>query len=156
SVAGIRRGYQGPVSFWYTLGRGHDKTSSIGRLMNWLLAFSRRRLNMAVAAADADQAGLIVESMEAELNHNPWLKARINVRRQRVYGPGGVLKVLAANAPTTWGLNCDLVIVDELTHWQNNALWNVLWSGRAKRPGSIFIVITNAGTKGSWQAELHQ
>lgn len=155
SVAGVRRDYLGPRSFWYTLGRGHDKTSSIGRLMNWVLGYSRRRLNMAVAAADADQAGLIVEAMEGELNHNPWLKKLITVRRQRVYGPGGVLKVLAANAPTTWGLNCDVVILDELTHWNNDELWKVLWSGREKRPGSVFIVITNAGVKGSWQDDLH-
>lgn len=156
SVSGIRRVYDGPRNFWFTLARGHDKTSSIGRLANWLLAFSRRSLNMATAAADSDQAGLIVEAMAAESRLNPWLSSRLSMGRTRVKGPGGVLKVLSADAGSSFGLNCDAVIIDELTHWKKRDLFDVLWSGRAKRPGSVFIVISNAGTIGSWQHRIYQ
>lgn len=156
SVAGLRTDYKGPRSFWFTRGRGHDKTSSIGRLANWALGFSKRNLSMSVAAGDMDQAGLIVEAMQAEARLNTWLSNRIRFGKTRVKGPGGTLKILASNAATSWGLNNDLVIADELTHWPNDDLWKVLWSGREKRPGSVFIVITNAGVINSWQHEIHQ
>ena len=40
-MAGIRRDYTGPRSFWYTLPRGHDKTGLIGRIANWACGYSR-------------------------------------------------------------------------------------------------------------------
>jgi hypothetical protein len=153
-LAGRGRDGAGPKSFFFTLPRGHDKTGLIGRVLNYLLCFADRQLSMAVAAADGDQAGLVLESMGKEAGLNPWIECRVKYGRQRAYGPGGVLKVLSADAPTSFGLNCDVYVVDELTHWKKRDLWDVLWSGREKRAGSVFVVITNAGVKGSWQEEI--
>jgi hypothetical protein len=155
SVAGVRE-YEGPRSVWITRGRGHDKTSSIGRFLNWLLGYSPRHLSIVVAAGDSDQAGLIVEAMGNEARLNPWLASRVRLHRDKAYGPGGYLKVLSADAATSMGLNADVLIVDELTHWKKPDLWEVLWTGREKRPGAVAVVITNAGVLGTWQDRLHK
>src|SRR5262249_35055955 len=76
AVAGLRPDYRGPMSFWRTLPRGHDKTSSIGRLCCWLLAYAPRRLSLAAGAGDSDQAEILGEAMKAEAALNPWLMAR--------------------------------------------------------------------------------
>ena len=154
SAAGMRHDYRGPLSFWLTLPRGHDKTGLIGRLLNGCLAFSRRRLSLYTAAGDSDQAGLIAESMESERRMNPWLERRISPGRFRMTGPGGTLKVLSADAPSSFGLTGDVFVLDEPTHWKKRELFDVLWSGREKRTGSVWLMIANAGLLGSWQHDL--
>jgi hypothetical protein len=152
AVAGARAEYTGPTSFWLTLPRGHDKTSLIGRLVLWLLRFSRRRLSIYCAAKDEDQAALLLQLASHEAALNPWLD-RLALRKFSAEGPGGELTVLSSDAGSSSGLLADVVIVDELTWWKKPELWGVLWSGREKRAGSIFVVLTNAGEKGSWQHE---
>jgi hypothetical protein len=154
-VAGVRGGYDGPRSIWYTRPRGHDKTNSLGRYLNWLLGFSRKALRMSYAAADSDQAQLVVDAMQAEAALNPWLRGIYHGRR-RVSGPGGTLKILTADAPSSFGLTDDVVVCDEITHWPKRDLYDVLWSGRAKRPGSVFFILSNAGVRQSWQHDVHE
>lgn len=134
--------------------RGHDKTTGLARICNWVLAFSRKPIEIVAAAADFDQAALLVESMAAEARLNPWLAKRIVYGAKRIKGPGGVLKILTADSATSFGLRADLVVCDEVTHWKKRDLWDTLWSGRQKRPGSVFVVITNGGTLGSWQHDI--
>lgn len=153
-TAGVGPHYGGPRHFWYTLPRGHDKTSAIARRLSWLLGYSRRYLHIATAAADEEQASLITEMMHSELSLNPWLGKRVAVHKTRAYGKGGLLKILNSHAGSTWGLNCDVVILDEVTWWENKDLFDVLLSGNAKRDG-IFVIISNAGVKGSWQHDMH-
>lgn len=154
SLCGLRPGFQGPRNTWETLPRGHDKTTGIARLCNWVLAFSRKPIEICAAAADWDQAALLTESMLAEAKLNPWLAKRLQFGVKRIKGPGGLLKILTADSSTNFGLRSDLVVCDEVTHWKKRDLWDTLWSGRQKRPGSVFVVITNAGTLGSWQHDI--
>lgn len=153
SVGLVDQSYHGPRSFWLTLPRGHDKTSSIARRINWLLGFGRRPLSLITGAADSEQAELIVEAMTVERGLNPWLAPRIRMGRSRAYGPGGVLKVLSSDAPSSFGKNADIIILDEVTHWKKRDLWDAIISGREKRPHAVLVVLTNAGVLGSWQHE---
>jgi len=154
ALCGLRPEFKGPRNTWETLPRGHDKTTGLARICNWVLAFSRKPIEIVAAAADFDQAALLVESMAAEARLNPWLAKRIVYGAKRIKGPGGILKILTADSATSFGLRADLVVCDEVTHWKKRDLWDTLWSGRQKRPGSVFVVITNAGTLGSWQHEI--
>ena len=153
-LAGLRTSCKAPRCYWRTRPRGHDKTSSIARVVNWLLAFSRRKVQVAVGAADKDQAQLLLEAASNEAQHNPWIKDRVSYQSKQATGPGGRLRVLESDAKSAYGLLSDVYIADELTHWKSRDLWNALWSGRHKRPGSMFLVITNAGEKDSWQEEI--
>ncbi len=161
SVAGLRD-YRGPRSFWRTLCRGHNKTTSIAWLCCWLLAYSRRPLEMTAAAADSQQAGLVYKSMQRVAELNPWLGERLAFKQNLVLGPqtNSELQILASDTKSAYGGRYDLILCDELTHWQNSNMWNALLSGRMKRTsadgtqGPVFIVITNAGYTGSWQHDM--
>jgi hypothetical protein len=155
SVCGVRDGYTGPRSFWLTLPRGHDKTSLIARLANWAMGFSRKRVSGVCAAADREQAGLLHEFAEAEADLNPWLRERIGYRINKLVGrKGSYLKIISADAYSSYGLKVDLIICDELTHWPKRDLFDSLWSGRQKRPDAVFVVITNAGMLKTWQHDV--
>jgi hypothetical protein len=150
--------YKGPTSFWLTLPRGHDKTSLIGRLMNWALAFSRLQLDAVAAAADRDQANFIVDKMRTEARLNPWLEPLLYFRNHVVKGPqGSTLKVISADARSNYGLSPDLIICDELTQWPNQANWDSLTTAKRKRGRkAVHIVITNAGVRHTWQWDVLQ
>lgn len=157
SVAGVRIGYRGPRSFWFTLPRGHDKTSLIGRLCSWLLAFTRVPLRAVAAASDRDQAGFIAEFMQTEARLNPWMSGMLRFGAWHVEGAhGSRLRIISADDRSSFGLKEDFMVLDELTHWPRRGLWDTLVSGREKRPGSVLVVITNAGLLGSWQREVFE
>lgn len=154
-IAGIRS-YKGPRNFWFGMPRGHDKTSSIARAACWVLAFSKKRLSGVVAAADAEQAGFILDAMNATVRLNPWIGDKVTVGANKAVGPGGKVKIVAADAASAFGMTEDLFILDELTHWKKRDLWGAIWSGRIKRPDSVAIIITNAGVIRTWQDEVHK
>lgn len=156
SIMGFRPPWIGPRCFWDTMPRGYDKTTGIARLCNWLLAFSKRPLEIDAAAGDEEQAHLLKESMQREADLNPWLGSRLKFGTKRVFGvaTGSVLKVLTADAFSSFGLRPDVIVVDEITHWKKRDLWDALWSAYAKMPGCVVFVLTNAGLLGSWQEDL--
>lgn len=159
AVAAVRdTPYMGPRNFWLQMGRGHDKTSLIGRLSSWLLAFSRRPLRAVAAAGDKEQAGLIHEFMQAEARLNPWLNEMLKFSSWRAEGPqGSRLRVLAADAAGAFGLKEDVVVCDELTHWPKRDMFNTLVTGMEKRAGqALLIVITNAGVMNTWQHDVYK
>lgn len=155
-MAGLRPDYDGPRSFLYVLPKGHDKTGAIARLCNWAVAFSRKPLECVAAASTREQAGFLLEAMKAEIKLNQWLSVRLHPHNNVVRGEGGKLKVISADASHSSGLKSDLTVCDELTFWANRELFDMLYGGRAKRPASVFVIITNAGLKGSWQWEVLQ
>ena len=155
-AARVQHFYRGPRSFWLTLPRGHDKTSFIGRLTNWVLAFSKISIECIAAAADRDQANLLLEAMELEARLNPWLQPLLDFKNYQVLGTRkkSRLKILSSDANSSFGQRPDFMVVDELTHWPKEDLWQALITGREKKAEtSVMVVITNAGTLGSWQHE---
>jgi hypothetical protein len=147
---GYREKCDGPKLFWFTEPKGHDKTSRIARICNWCLGYSKKPVRICTAASDLEQAGFIVEAMEAEVGLNPWLAERVTVGRRSAHGTGGRLRVLTADAPSNSGLNDNIYILDEVTMWQKRDLWDILYGASEKRQ-PVFIIITNAGTRGTWQ-----
>jgi len=155
-VARVRQDYEGPTSFWFTLPRGHDKTSFIGRLLNWILAFSRITVDCVAAAADRDQAKILADAMGAEARLNPWLDPFLKFKNYEVRGLNeSVLRIVSSDGKSNFGLNPDIIICDELTQWDDQANWDALLSARRKRGAhAILIVITNAGVQNTWQWDI--
>lgn len=156
SLAGLRPDYSGPRSYAEIMPRGHDKTSFLARMLNWLLRYSRRKLTVIAAAGDIDQAGLISDAMRDEARWNPWLESKLRFQKGTVWGPGGHARIVAADAPTSFGLRGDLYLLDEVTHWKKEDFWVSLLSGRAKIPNALFVILSNAGLKNTWQWDLFQ
>lgn len=156
SIAGLNPDYAGPLSFGETYPRGHDKTSFLARLCNWLLAFGKRRVTVIAGASDEEQAGLITEAMKVEAGLNPWLWKRLRFYKKVVRGSytRSELHVQAADAKSAFGLRGDVYVLDEITHWKKSDFWETLLSGRAKMPGALFFILSNAGLLGTWQHDL--
>lgn len=158
AIAGLNDNYSGPRSFGETYPRGHDKTSFLGRMCNFLLAFGKRRINIVVGAADEEQAQLVTEAMKVEAALNPWLWKQLKFYKRVVRGSytRSELHILGSDAKTSFGLRGDVYILDEFTHWKKSDFWESLLSGRAKMPGALFFILSNAGLLGTWQHDLWQ
>lgn len=144
--------------------RGHDKTSSIARVVLWSLLFPRPNpqtpvpLDIRVAAVDSEQAKILIDIISTLVQLNN-LSNIIKINSYDVHGPGGRAIVVAADASSAFGLTAHIIILDELTHWETKRaqkLFSALWSGRSKVKNSCTIILTNSGYKGTWQYNLVQ
>lgn len=156
NISQIKPGYKGPLNFWFTLPRGSDKTSFIGRLVNGVLAFSKITVSVTACAADRDQAGLLLDAMQTEGRLNRWLGRRLEFTKGGAFGKNNSsrLQIIASDAPSASGLRDDLYVLDEVTEWKKRDLFGMIYSARDKRPEGVVIVITNSGVMGTWQHEI--
>lgn len=139
-------------------GRGHSKTTDIAIQAAWVLFASRRKLSGVCCAADKDQAALIRNAIDTLLRLNPWLAQALTVQAGRVFNPhtGSELTIISSDSASSYGLLIDFAIVDELTHWHKQDLWDSIFSAIAKKKNALLLVIANAGFKQSWQWELRE
>lgn len=146
--------------FWEGAAKGNDKSSGVGRRLNWLLGFARRPLSIYICAGKEDQAALITKAMRAELELNPWLQRHVDVTDYTGHGASGsTLTVMPMKAATGQGIFPDVLIADEVTHWlhqEGRQFWDFVLASVVKRPGMHFEVLTNAGYIGSWQWEARK
>lgn len=140
-------------------GRGHSKTTDLAVTGCWALAFANRPLKGFAFAADQDQADLLRQAMETLIRLNPWLGAILEVQRDAVInkaeghpGDGSRLEIWTSDVASSYGILPDLIIADELCHWQGDgSLWHSIISSAAKRSNCLLVVISNAGFADSWQ-----
>jgi hypothetical protein len=163
-VSGIRD-YTGPMNFWFNYSKGHDKTSYLARLLNWMLAFApRKNMRLYCGAKDAEQAAIVLDAMGKEASLNKWVGERIEFKKMRADSitNGSQLQILTSDAGGNQGKNPDLIVADELTNWDTRDLFDSLYSGvgkrgdRTGRQRCAFVILTNAGVLGSWQDNVRQ
>lgn len=99
------------------------------------------------AGADQDQAGLLLDDVRGKFLRSPILAPLVKLTRTTltVTATGSTLIVLAANAPSAYGLRPDMIVVDELAEWRRRELWDSLWSATGKRPRCRLLAISTAG-----------
>ena len=138
--------------------RGHSKTSDLAVMVAWALFASRRRLTGVAAAADKDQAKLLRDAIERLVRANKWLREILTIDRYRVHNPhtGSELTMISSDAATSYGIVPNFILVDELTHWAKQDLWDSLVSSAAKRSDCLLVIISNAGWKESWQWKVRE
>ena len=145
------------LNFCDILPRGHDKSSLEGRLVSWLLLYSRRPITAYILAADKDQGKLIVKAMREEAELNPWVNDSLAFTATGCTGPCGSVEVLPADVGGANGLRGNLYIFDEVTNWDKpkaKDLWRTVMSGTAKVNPTVVGVLSNAGYIGSWQEKV--
>lgn len=144
--------------------RGHSKTTDLAVVCCWALAFATRPIRGYCFAADKDQAALLKDAMAVVVRLNPWLGQLLDVQKSCVVnigdghpGNGGKLDISTSDVASSFGILPDLIIADELTHWQGDgSLWHSLISSAAKRSNCLLVTISNAGFCDSWQWSVRE
>ncbi|MCE9604435.1 MAG: phage terminase family protein [Planctomycetia bacterium] len=147
----------GPVKLraYFERPRGHSKTADLAVQVSWVLFATQRMISGVAAAADKDQARLLRDAIEKLISLNPWLSQFLEVQAYKVVNKrsGSTLEILSADAASSYGLTPDFIVLDEITHWINEALFVSLFSAAAKKGTCMLVTISNAGVgQGkSWQ-----
>lgn len=155
---------EGPSRAYLERGRGHSKTTDLSIIAVWALAFAARPIRGYCFAADKDQAGLLRDAMATIVRLNPWLAGILDIQKNTVEviakshpAEGGKLDVFTSDVASSYGILPDLIIADELVHWEGDgSLWHSLISSAAKRSTCLLCVITNAGFADSWQWNVRE
>lgn len=150
--------YKGVNRFMYILSKSWDKSSSQSRLINYMLAYSKRPVPLKIysAAANLDQSNIILDGMRTEAKLNPWLNKHLTFVKNECKGSGGHLKCLTSDADSVAGILPDVIVIDEPTRHDSDFLYKELMAASGKRKGCLIIVISNAGVKGSWMWDEYQ
>jgi phage terminase large subunit-like protein len=114
---------------------------------------------VAVAATDRAQAGLLFADARAMVEANETLRQVVQVYRNELFVPAtnSRFRVLSSEAPRAHGLSLSTMIYDELHAAPNRDLWDALVTSMAARRQPLSIAITTAGfDKNSICYKLHE
>ncbi len=138
--------------------RGHSKTSDMAIQIAWILLAARTPVNGVAAAADREQAELLLRAIKNLKHVNPTLCGELSfvngaVRNSRT---GSRLDLISSDVGSSYGILPDFVICDELSHWPGPDLWYSLLSSAAKKPSCVLAVLTNAGVGRGWAWDVRE
>lgn len=138
--------------------RGHSKTSDMAIQIAWILQNAVQPVVGVAAAADRDQANLILQAVEKLVRLNPVLCGDLQFRKHAIYNvlTGSQLEIISSDVKSSWGILPDFVICDELCHWEKPDLWYSLLSSASKKANCVLVVLTNAGVGRDWQWEVRE
>lgn len=144
---------------WLSRCRGASKTTDIAASCCHALAFAPRKVVGVCAAADQDQARLLVAAIEKLIALNPTWLGVLQADRWKITNvkTGSELTALSADAQSSYGLLVDFAVCDEVAAWdgeRGEALWISLLSAVAKRKHAFMAAITNACRIGTWPHQV--
>jgi hypothetical protein len=149
-----------PPYNYLTRARGYSKTADLAGCVVAMLLTLPAGSRCYWLAADQDQGKLALDSIAGYVQRTEILQGSIEIQASRVVAPttDNRLDVLAADAPSSWGLRPAFVAVDEFAQWPmtTNAqrLWEAVSSAATKVPGCRMAVITTAGSPHHPAAEV--
>jgi phage terminase large subunit-like protein len=137
---------------WISRSRGYSKTSDVaGMAIAVLLSQAGGRSRSYAVAADAAQAGLLIDAMSGFSSRTPELAGALLVQEQKVIATNSqaTLQVVPADAASVWGARPYFLCCDELAAWHDSPrsrrVWEGVTTGLAKVPGSRGVIITTSG-----------
>jgi hypothetical protein len=132
------------------LARGHAKTfACAAEALTVALFEPETRVDL--YACDREQATLPLEFLKQFLKNTPDLAQYFEVERQsvRCIHTNSLVQVLSSDAKSAYGRGglgqAYVVITDELWAWEDDELWDAVYSGALKLPNWRIIAATNAG-----------
>lgn len=141
----------GPRRHWIGRAKGYSKSRDVAGLsLVALLTQFPPGAQGYIAASDAEQAGLLRQSMAEFVNNTAELQGLVTVDLRKVSAPSGAtLTVLAADSAGAHGLRPFWLVLDEIANWpdtqRHRDFYNALWAGLPKVSDSRGIIITTAG-----------
>lgn len=148
---------------WLGRSRGRSKTTDVAAMsLAALLVQLPAGAQAYAAAADRDQARLLLDAARGFVQRTPELAGAVDVQAGRIvaHSPGVVLEVLAADAASSWGLRPYWLVCDELCQWPDTrgarAFWEALSTALPKVPSSRGLVMTTAGDPAHWSRRVYE
>lgn len=151
---------RGPSLHYTTRPRGGGKTTdAAGYAVALHLTEAPVGATSFVVAADAGQAGLVIDSVRSFLLREPKLRSAMKVEARRVVflvdgERTSTLEVVPADEASAYGLRPWLVIADEVGQWPETpsarGVWAAMVSALPKVKGSRLVVLTSAGSPSHW------
>lgn len=142
---------------YLTRARGYSKTADLaGVAIAVMLAQLPDASRLYALAADKDQGRLLVDSIRGYAARTPGLSGALTVDNYQVTATRSAtaLEVIAADAPSAYGLRPAFLIVDELAQWASTPaprlLWEATTSAMVKVAGARLVVLTSAGDPAHW------
>ena len=143
------------------LARGHDKTD---RFAWWSLLWlaSTKASRGYCAGVDRDNAALFRDSSKKLKALHPELFAAVDVQKNIVANTdtGSFIETISSDADSAYGLNFDLLIINDFHAHKDEQFWTVLWTACGKKPGIRIWMESNALTLGSegahWVAKFRK
>ena len=149
-----------PPYHFLTRARGSSKTTDLAGVSIALLLTLPDRSRLHWLAADRDQGALAIDAIGGFVARTPMLTGALDVQSWRVrFGPtDSTLDVLAADAPSAWGLRSHGVFVDEIAQWATTPgpqrLWEAVSTAVAKHKQARMVVLTTAGDPAHWSHKI--
>ncbi len=127
--------------------RGASKTTDLAAEATCELFLGPPGGRLYAAAVDRDQAALLHEAAVGWIRRTPLLAGAVEIERWRIIVPATdtVLMVLAADAPSSWGLAPTWICCDELAQWperEGEEMWLSLFTASGKRRARVVVAST--------------
>jgi hypothetical protein len=141
----------GPRRHYLTRPRGGSKTDDVGAVSIGALLEQLPALSKSYAfAADREQAGLIIDSVDGFRARTPGLSSLVvGAGKLTNTATGASLEVMSSDDASAWGLRPHLVLVDEFAQWPTTPkprrLWRAIFSALPKVATSRLVVMTSSG-----------
>lgn len=136
------------------LPRGHDKTERYAWWSMLWMETTKASRGYAVGV-DRDNAKLFRDAAKKIKALHPQLFSNIEIEKHVVFSKesGSYIETISSDVNSAYGLNFDLLIVNDFHAWEDYTFWEVLWSACEKRPDIRVWMESNALTLGTKGAE---
>lgn len=127
--------------------RKNGKTTTCAGLCLYELLFGEASGEIVACANNRDQAKIIFNTAAEFVSKNKTLSKRLKVYKNAIYNPSNrsIFKVISREANTALGMNCSMVIFDELLGAPDDALYNSLVTSMGARKQPLMLSISTAG-----------
>lgn len=151
----------GPPFHFLTRSRGSSKTSDLAAITTALILTELPSRSRSYGfASDRDQAALLVDAIGGFVHRTPEIQGSLKVENFMVTATrtGSTFTANAADAPGSWGLRPNLIVIDELPMWPTTPgarqLFEAVTSAAAKVEGARMILLGTAGSPGHWSKKI--
>jgi hypothetical protein len=141
------------------LPRGHDKTERFAWWsLLWLETTDHHRGYC--CGVDRDNAKLFRDASKKIVALHPDLFSSIVVEKHTVFSKrtGSYIETISSDVNSAYGLNFDLLIINDFHAWPDQDFWSILWTACGKKPNIRIWMESNALTLGSsgfqWVSEM--
>jgi phage terminase large subunit-like protein len=137
--------------------RKNGKTTLCAGLCLYELLFGEASGEIVACANNRDQAKIIFNTASEFVSNNKILGNRLKLYKNSIYNPQNrsIFKVISREANTALGMNCSMVIFDELLGAADDALYNSLVTSMGARKQPLMLSISTAGfSKASFLYQL--